>query len=309
MLTGDQRATALAVGRDVGIVNGEGARGIYTETDVSAMDDAAFRRAVADAAIFARVAPETKLRIVTALQESGHTVAMTGDGVNDAPALKKASIGIAMGITGTDVSREVADMVLADDNFVTIVNAMEEGRIVFRNVQQTTAYLFMTNIGEALTVIVAIFVGLPLPLLPAQILWLNLVTDGFPGIALPTEPSADGVLDEPPRKRDAAILTRGVLLLSGLTAAAMGIGSILLFVNALDGGEAYARTVAFTAMAFFQLWNVLNLRSLSRSLFSLRPFSNIYVNGAIVISILLHLAVLYVPALQKTFRTVPLGAS
>ncbi|HSD12081.1 MAG TPA: HAD-IC family P-type ATPase [Patescibacteria group bacterium] len=308
MVTGDQKATAMAIGREIGIVDGGDGAGVYTETDVSGFDDEAFARALTDAAIFARVSPETKLRIVEGLQAAGHVVAMTGDGVNDAPALKKASIGVAMGITGTDVSKEVANMVLADDNFITIVGAVEEGRIAYRNIKQTAAYLFMTNFGEAVTIIACLFFGLPLPLLPAQILWMNLVTDGLPDVALATEPAGGDVLSEPPRKKETPIITRGVLLLSFITAGCMCAGTIAIYLWALRRGElAYARSVAFTTMAMFQLWNVFNMRSLKQSLATLGLFSNMVVFWAVAASFGLQLAVLYVPALRSVFRTVPLG--
>ncbi|MEY4744719.1 MAG: calcium-transporting ATPase [Candidatus Parcubacteria bacterium] len=308
MVTGDQKATAMAIGREIGIVDGADGNGVYTETEVAGFDGRAFARALADASVFARVSPETKLRIVEGLQAAGHVVAMTGDGVNDAPALKKASIGVAMGVNGTDVSREAANMVLADDNFVTIVGAVEEGRIAYRNIKQTAAYLFMTNFGEAVTIIACLFLGLPLPLLPAQILWMNLVTDGLPDVALATESASDDVLSEPPRRKDAPIITRSVLLLSAITASCMCAGTVAVYVWAMRRGDAdYARTIAFTAMALFQLWNVFNMRSLKESLATLGLFSNMTVFWAVAASFGLQLAVLYVPALQSVFRTVPLG--
>jgi Ca2+-transporting ATPase len=309
MLTGDQKATAVAVGREIGLLGADQEHAdVFTEHEAAAMDDAAFARAVGHAVIFARVSPETKLRIVSALQAAGRTVVMTGDGVNDAPALKKASAGVAMGITGTDVSKDVADMVLTDDDFTSIVNAVEEGRTVFRNVQQTTGYLFMTNVGEALTLITAIAIGLPLPLLPAQVLWMNLVTDGLPDMALAAEPGDAEVLDAPPRASHAPILSREIMLLSVITSALMCAGTLGLFVWAQRrGGVAYARTVAFTVMAMFQLWNVFNMRSLRRSLFSVNLGSNPYVLAAIGAAITLQMAVLYVPGLRIIFGTVPLG--
>jgi Ca2+-transporting ATPase len=311
MITGDHKATAVAVAREIGLLPAEGFEGaVFTEHDVAGLDDASFREAVDRAVVFARVTPETKLRAVTALQARGHTVAMTGDGVNDAPALKKASIGVAMGITGTDVTKEVAGMVLADDNFVSIVNAIEEGRIVFRNVKQTTAYLFTTNVGEVVTVLASLLMGLPLPLLPAQILWMNLVTDGFPDIALATEGVHGNVLAEPPRSRKAQIISKNVLILTGLCAAVMAAGTIAIFTWALTGGSIdRARTLAFTAMAAFQLWNVFNMRSARQSLFKIGFFSNRNVIAAVAIALGLQSAVLYLPGLQRIFQTVPLGAA
>jgi P-type Ca2+ transporter type 2C len=311
MITGDQKATALAIAREVGLVDGAGHdRRVFTEHDLAGLSDAAFAERIRDAAVFARVSPSTKLRIVGALQAMGHTVAMTGDGVNDAPALKKASIGISMGISGTDVSKEVADMVLADDNFVSIVNAIEEGRTVFRNIQSTAAFLFMTNVGEVVTVLAALAFGFPLPLLPVQILWMNLVTDSFPGMALSAEPSDEGVLREKPRPKSAPVLTKDVFALTALTAALMCAGSLALFAWKLgSAGIDEARSVAFTAMAMFQLWNVFTLRNLRVSAFALGMFSNRYVTAAVVASVGLQLAVLYVPSLSAVFSTVPVSAA
>jgi len=309
MLTGDQLGTAVAIGKEVGLFDGEDAAGqVFTEVEVVEADDTSFRDMLSRAAIFARVSPETKLRIVGEFQKQGRTVAMTGDGVNDAPALKKASIGISMGIIGTDVSKEVSDMVLADDNFISIVNAIEEGRIVFRNIKQTVAYLFMTNMGEVTTVLASILMGLPLPLLPAQILWMNLVTDGFPDIALATEREHGEILDEPPRRPDTPIISKNVLILTALVSVFMCVGTLSLFVWALRTGDvAYARTIAFTTMAVFQLWNVFNMRSARTSIFRLGLTSNLYVLASVVASLLLQLAVLYLPLLQTVFRTMPLG--
>jgi Ca2+-transporting ATPase len=311
MLTGDQKATAMAVGREIGLLPSDGSSvqgKVFMERDVAGLSDEAFGEVLKEAAVFARVTPQTKLRIVTLLQAAGHTVAMTGDGVNDAPALKKASIGVAMGITGTDVSKEVADMVLADDNFVSIVSAIEEGRLVFRNVKQTTAYLFMTNVGEVVTVLASLALGLPLPILPAQILWMNLVTDGFPDVALATEGVHGRVLDEPPRRKDTPILSYNLYLLTALTSVVMCVGTLFLFASAMKTGDmAYARTVAFTAMAVFQLWNVFSMRSGTQSVFRIGFFSNAYVVLAVAASLALQFAVLYVPQLQKIFGTQPLS--
>ncbi|MBU0625468.1 HAD-IC family P-type ATPase [Patescibacteria group bacterium] len=313
MVTGDQRATATAIAREVGLsdlcsVEENTCPGVYIETDVAHMSDEQFDKALGNAVIFARISPATKLRIVDRLESLGHTVAMTGDGVNDAPALKRAAIGVAMGITGTDVSKEVSDMILADDNFISIVSAIEEGRIIFRNVKQTVAYLFMTNVGEVVTILASLAAGFPLPLLPAQILWMNLVTDGFPDIALATEQRRGSVLAEPPRNRRARILSRGVLILTLLTSVLMCLGTLALFNWELQTGDlARARTIAFTTMAMFQLWNVFNMRSIKESLFSIGFFSNKWVIWSVIASVFLQLAVLYVPFLQNIFRTVPIN--
>jgi len=311
MITGDQKATALAIGKEIGLIGkdvGPDDRRVMVETEAATMDERTFRARLRDAVIFARVTPQTKLRIVTALTEMGHTVAMTGDGVNDAPALKKAAIGIAMGLGGTEVAREAADMVLADDDFVSIVNAVEEGRTVFRTVKQTTAYLFMTNVGEVVTIMFSLIAGFPLPLLPAQVLWMNLVTDGVTDVALATEKNHGSMLDEPPRRQEAAILSPNILILTVVASTLMCAGTLWMFARSLSGGDiVYARTIAFTTLSVFQLWNVFNMRSVKASLFSIGLFSNPIIFVAVIFSLGLQLAVLYLPALQRLFRTVPLG--
>ncbi len=308
MLTGDQRRTAVAVAREVGLLPPDAKdddRRAFSELDVRDLPEKEFRARLAEAAVFARVSPDTKLRIVNALEEQGHVTAMTGDGVNDAPALKRASIGIAMGVAGTDVAKEVADMVLADDDFTTIVNAVEEGRTVFRTVKQTTAYLFATNVGEVVTLLAAIILGLPLPLLPAQVLWMNLVTDGLPDVALATERGHGSMLNGASRPR-AAFLSRYVLLQTAVVAAFMAVGSLALFVLYRPSGLAYARTMVFASLSCFQLWNVFNMRSVSTSLFKLGFRSNPYVFASVLISFGLQLIVLYVPPIAGLFRAVPL---
>lgn len=308
MITGDHRETAVAVAREIRLLpmhHEEGA--ILTGKDVAAMSEKEFAAALKRAVVFARVSPETKFRIVSALEAQGHTVAMTGDGVNDAPALKQASIGVAMGLIGTDVAREAAEMVLADDNFVSIVSAVEEGRVVARNVKLTVAYLFITNLGEAATLLVGLLLGLPLPLLPAQILWLNLVTDGFPDIALATEPPGADMLDEPPKKRHAPIVTKNTWLLGILTSSVMCVGTLALFTRYESlHGLAYAQSVAFTAMAVFQLWNVFSMRSLRESIFRMGFLTNRAVTAAVAASFGLQLIVLYAPFFSSIFKTVPL---
>ncbi len=310
MNTGDHKLTAVAIAREVGILGREeSADGkVFTDAEVAAMPDVGLRERLKEAAVFARVSPQTKLRIVTQLQTLGHTVAMTGDGINDAPSLKRADIGVAMGITGTDVTREVADMVLSDDNFVSIVNAVEEGRIIFRNVKQTTAYLVMTNVGEVVTIVTALLLGLPLPLLPAQILWLNLVTDGFNDIALATERRHGDELARPPRRKTERILSRNLLLLTLIASSLMAAGTMILFVWASGrNGLNYARTTAFLSMALFQLWNVSSMRSLTDSVFALGWRTNPWVLRSIALSLGLIAMIMYVPALQAIFGFAPVG--
>jgi Ca2+-transporting ATPase len=308
MNTGDHKATAVAIAREIGLLDGEAEGRVFTDAELAGLSEEEFRARVRDAVVFARVTPKTKIRVVDELQRAGHTVAMTGDGINDAPALKSADVGVAMGITGTDVTKEVADMVLTDDDFSSIVSAVEEGRIVFRNVKQTTGFLVMTNAGEIVTMLSTLALGLPLPLLPAQLLWLNVVTDALTDEALALEPKHGGELLNPPRRKDASILSKNLIVLIVLTSALMAAGTLLLFRWSLDrDGLERARTMAFLSMSFFQLWNVFNMRSTNKSLFSLGVFSNRWVPLTIALSVALMAMIMYVPAFQPAFRLVPLG--
>jgi Ca2+-transporting ATPase len=322
MITGDHPKTAAIIAAELGIGSGQIA---VTGAQIATMSDSELDRIVETVSVYARVNPEHKLRIVAALQRAGETVAMTGDGVNDAPALKAADIGVAMGITGTDVSKEAADMVLADDNFATIVAAVEEGRAIFLNIRKFLRYLLSSNIGEVATmffgVLFADMIGLSdagegslvLPLLATQILWINLVTDGAPALAIGVDPADPGVMKHPPRPRGEGVITRrmwGGIFFVGLVMAA---GTLLVLDASLPGGliegsgtVAYAQTMAFTTLVLFQLFNVFNARSDEESAF-VRLLSNGWLWVAIGVSLLLHVGVIYTPFLQQAFSTVALS--
>ncbi len=310
MATGDHRGTAFAIAREVGLIDGDKPDGlVYTQNDLEKMSEAEFSAAVERALVFARLTPNMKLRIAEALQAKGQVIAMTGDGVNDAPALKKADIGIAMGIAGTDVARESADMVLADDNFASIVNAIEEGRTVFINTRQASTFLITTNFAENVTIICTMLMGLPLPLITTQILWLNLVTDGVSGTPLAFEPVHKGVLDEGVRDRSENILNKTMAPFLVLIVGLMTLGTVAVFSLLLDEGIEKARTGAFAVMAFTQVFNVFNMRSLKHSVFEIGFFGNKYLLWGVLASFVLTLTVLYLPWLQHVFTFVSLDIS
>lgn len=309
MATGDHKNTALAIAKEAGIITEEeyGKKDIaYTEEEMNELSPEEFKKAIKNTKVYARFSPNMKLKLAEELQSQGHLIAMTGDGVNDAPALKKANIGIAMGIRGTEVSKEVSDMVLADDNFATIVNAVEEGRIVFDNTKKTSYYLVTTNFAEDLAIIVSLLLKFPLILLPTQILWLNLVTDGISDIALATEPGHGEVMDEKPKSTKEGILSRNIIpylliisvLMSGLT--------ISFFYFHLPQGVDKARTAAFSVMTFCQLWRLLNMRSFKKSIFEIGFFTNKFINMSLVASVSLYFLAMYTPFLQAAFNFVPL---
>jgi Ca2+-transporting ATPase len=329
MITGDHPATAEAIARELTIF--EAGSRIVTGSELRTMDEAALDAIVEDVRVFARVDPEHKLRIVGSLQRKGHVVAMTGDGINDAPALKAANIGVAMGITGTDVSKEAADMVLTDDNFASIVKAIEEGRGIYDNIRKYLIYLLSSNAGELLTMFAGVMfatllglvsadVGLFLPLLAAQLLWINLITDGPPALALGVDPKDPDVMERPPRSRGTGVLTTqdwwrlgavGVVMMIGTIAVLDAYypgGLITVFANAAApnlADETHARTMAFTTLMMFQLFNVYNCRSTWRSAFS-GFFENKWLLAAVALSLFTHVLVIYVPFLQTAFHTVAL---
>jgi len=322
MITGDHPRTAAVIALELGI-SSDGQ--VVTGAQLDTLPPDVARRTVAEISVYARVNPEHKLRIVDMLRSSGAVVAMTGDGVNDAPALKRADIGIAMGITGTDVSKEAADMVLADDNFASIVAAIEEGRAIFANIRKFLRYLLSSNIGEVMTmffgVLLARQIGLDvrggevvLPLLATQILWINLVTDGPPALALGVDPAVEDLMQQPPRPPGEGVITprmwRGIVFVGIIMAA----GTLFVFDASMPGGFVaghgdlrFGQTMAFTTLMLFQIFNVLNARSDERSAF-VHLFTNQWLWGAIAGSIALQVLVVYVPFLQRAFGTVGLTA-
>ncbi|MCY7355075.1 MAG: heavy metal translocating P-type ATPase [Lysobacter sp.] len=314
MITGDQPATASEIARQLGIDRDAQGRALRTvhARELSGLDAAGWQAVVADAAVFARVSPEHKLQIVEALQLNGQVVAMTGDGVNDAPALKKADIGIAMGIKGTEVAKETADMVITDDNFATIVGAVEQGRIIVHNILRFIHYLFSTNFAEIVTVFAAIMIGWPLPLGALQILWINIVTDIFPAMALTLEPSAPDVMKRPPRDPNQPLMTRHFvvlivwqgLLLAGVTLLAFYIGMRWYGTEGVD--LRHAVTIAFMTLTLANVFHSFNARSRTRSAFTASLFTNGWLWAAVLFCLLLQMAAVYVPFLQTVLGTVAL---
>jgi Ca2+-transporting ATPase len=314
MITGDHPLTAKHIAIELGIAQPESPT--ITGSELAQMSVDQLEERVEAVPVYARVSPEHKLNIVTALQDRGQIVAMTGDGVNDAPALKKADIGVAMGITGTDVSKEAADMVLLDDNFATIVAAVEEGRVIFDNIRKFIRYTLSSNTGELFVMLIAPLLGMPLPLVPLQILWINLVTDGLPGLALAIEPGEPGVMRRSPFRPEESIFSRGlgwqilwVGALMGAVSLGMGWASWDLAGRPAVGGHGIAvhwRTMLFTTLVLAQMGNALALRSNRESIFTLGFLSNPSMLGAIALTFVLQLALIYIPFLQGVFSTAAL---
>lgn len=307
MITGDHVLTAKAIAKDLGLLpeNGQILDG-YTLSEMTVEE---LEEIVDNVYVFARVSPEHKLKIVKALQNKGHIVAMTGDGVNDAPAIKASDIGIAMGITGTDVAKEASSLVLLDDNFATIKAAIKEGRNIYENIRKFIRYLLASNVGEILVMLFAMILGLPLPLVPIQILWVNLVTDGLPAMALGVDQAEDDVMKRNPRNPREGIFARGLgwkIISRGFM---IGLVTLIAFMIVYDPGAnnlPHAQTVAFITLVMAQLIHVFDCRS-EKSVYHRNPFGNIFLVMAVISSILLVIPVIYVPSLQVVFHTVSLG--
>jgi Ca2+-transporting ATPase len=302
MITGDHPGTARAIARRLEIASD----GVMTGAEMAQLGDDELARRVKEISVYARVSPEQKIDIVKALQAHGEYVAMTGDGVNDAPALKRANIGIAMGQKGTDVAREASDMVLMDDNFATIVRAVREGRRIFDNIRKFIKYTMTSNSGEVWTLFLAPFLGLPLPLVPVQILWINLVTDGLPGLAMSLEPHEKNIMQRPPRPPEERIFAHGMwqhMLWVGLLIGGLSLGAQAW---AWHGGSENWQTIVFTVLTFSQLVHALVIRSETESLFAIGLFSNPQLLLAVLLTIVLQLVVIYVPFFNDVFQTSPL---
>ncbi|MDH5299051.1 MAG: HAD-IC family P-type ATPase, partial [Desulfobulbaceae bacterium] len=311
MITGDHPLTAAAIARQVGLhgTGGTTTVPVLTGSELAKLSDRELIEAAEQIPVFARVTPEQKLRLVEALQARGNVVAMTGDGVNDGPALKKADIGVAMGITGTEVAKEAADMVLTDDNFSSIEAAVEEGRGVFDNLTKFIVWTLPTNLGEGLVILVAIFLGVTLPILPVQILWINMTTAGFLGLMLAFEPKEPGIMQRPPRDPNTPILTLALNIRIILVGALLLFASFGLFAWEMATGAtvAQARTVAVNAFVIIELFYLFNCRSLHKSVFELGFLSNPWVFGGVAVMLFLQVTYTYAPFMNRLFQSAPVG--
>ena len=308
MITGDHKATAAAVAGELGIYSrGED---VLTGADLDKMDEESLAGRAGNVSVYARVSPKHKLMIVRALKKTGNIVAMTGDGVNDAPAVKEADIGVSMGMTGTDVTKEASSMILLDDNFATIVAAISEGRVIFDNIRKFIRYMLSCNLGEVLVMFLGMLAGLPIPLYPIQVLWVNLVTDGLPAIALGLDPPDRDIMTRPPRGAKESVFSRGLLRLILFRGALIGFCTLAVFTSILfrsDNPES-ARTAAFATLVITQLIHVFECKSERKNIFEIPVFDNMPLVLSVICSLLMLLGVIYIPALQGVFSTMPLGS-
>jgi Ca2+-transporting ATPase len=317
MITGDHRDTAVAIARDLGLM-GENS-GVLTGSELDNISDEELHKRVDNTSVYARVSPDHKVRIVEMLRSKKHIAAMTGDGVNDAMALKKADIGVSMGITGTDVAKGTADIILMDDNFATIVSAVEEGRIIYSNIRKFVFFLLSCNVGEILIVFVSILMNLPVPLIPIQLLWLNLVTDSFPALALGTEKGDPDIMKQKPRNASEPIINKSMI--AGVIVQSLALlGAVLTAYiwalnkyagglnNITEDGLLMARTIAFTTLISAELIRAYSSRSERYSIIKLGIFSNKTLVWASLFSFSLMLAVIYIPFLQPIFKTYAISA-
>ncbi|MDH5298111.1 MAG: cation-translocating P-type ATPase, partial [Desulfobulbaceae bacterium] len=304
MITGDHPVTARAIAQRLGIIDNDGDE-VITGRELAEADPKQFAEKAARARVYARVAPEQKLTIITALQTRGEAVAMTGDGVNDAPALKQADIGVAMGINGTDVAKEAADMVLLDDNFATIVRAVREGRTIYDNIRKFIKYTLTSNTGEIWTIFLAPFLGMPIPLLPIHILWINLATDGAPGLALTVEPGEPDIMARPPRPLTESLFAHRLWL--HILWVGLLMGGVCLWVQGWGiRHHAHWQTMVFTALCLSQFGHALAIRSERQSLFTMGIASNPFLLVTVLVSIAAQIGIIYHPFLQRVFHTQPL---
>ena len=301
MITGDHKITAVAIAEEIGLFN-EGDKAL-TGSDLEKISDEELYRDVHKYSVYARVAPEHKVRIVKAWQSHGEVVSMTGDGVNDAPALKQADIGTAMGIVGTEVAKDASDVILTDDNFATIVLAIEEGRRIYDNILKSIQFLLSSNVGEVLLIFIASIFNLGNPLLPIHILWINLVTDSLPALALSVDPAEKDIMTRKPRNTQEGFFTKGMTWRIAYQGVTIGLISLVAYLLGYhDGGQVLGQTMAFAVLAFAQLFHVRNLHSIRRSSFRTNIFKNKALIGGIIVSAVMMLAVLLFPPFMKAFK-------
>jgi len=307
MITGDHKLTATAIAKELEILSKNDK--VLTGAELDEMGEKRLEMIAENVGVYARVSPKHKLMIVRVLKKLGHVVAMTGDGVNDAPAVKEADIGVSMGLTGTDVTKEASAMILMDDNFATIVAAVEEGRVIYNNIRKFIRYMLACNIGEVLTMFLGMLIGLPIPLLPIQILWVNLVTDGLPAVALGFDPPGRDIMLQPPRGSKESIFSHGLLSLILFRGVLIGLTTLAVFISILYLGKGVesARTGAFATLVLTQLIHVFECKSERKSIFEIPVFNNMYLIWAVLCSLIMILGVLYIPFLQIIFNTVPLS--